>query len=327
MTFTAAVVGLGKIGQGYDYDCRDESLILTHAAAFHCHSGFELVGGVDPDAALRRRFTQKFNKPAYTSLLELWEAAEPKVVALCVPTPLHASIFHMIVDRAPCAVICEKPLAVVPEEGQGMIDAAAASGSLLVVNYMRRFEPGVLELKRRIESGELGTFYKGVQWYTQGVLTNGSHFVDLLAFLFGPAERVRVLREGRHCGAFDREPDVLVQFGNLTMYFLAAREECFSMRDLQLISDKAEVRYAGGGESIEVRHTRAHPFVPGHTVLAESAERIQTDLRRYQWHVAQAVYDALTAHTPVHSTGETALATLKTVSEMMSGSATAEDHV
>ncbi len=50
-----------------------------------------------------------------------------------------------------------------------MVQAASAAGTLIVVNYIRRFEPGVLELKRRIASGELGAFYKGVQWYSKGI--------------------------------------------------------------------------------------------------------------------------------------------------------------
>jgi predicted dehydrogenase len=317
VTFTAAVIGLGNIGQGFDYDCPDASRILTHATAFHYHPGFELVGGVDPDAAARQRFTAKFGKPAFTSVPELWTAVSPDVVAISVPTPLHSRVFHEILAHKPKGIICEKPLAVKQAEGEAMVTAAEAAGSLLLVNYMRRFEPGVIELKRRISCGELGTFYKGVQWYSKGILTNGSHFVDLLSFLFGPASRIQVLQRGRAYADFDYEPDALVRFGNVVMYFLAAREECFSMRDLQLISDKGEVRYATSGEVIEWRCKRPHPLVPGYTILAEAPERIETDLRRYQWHVAQALLDALTTGTPACSTGLTALRTMATVQQLM----------
>jgi predicted dehydrogenase len=317
VTFTAAVIGLGNIGQGFDYDCPDASRVLTHASAFHYHSGFELVGGVDPDPAARRRFTGKFGKPSFASVSEMWAAVSPDVVALCVPTPLHCAIFHETMAHKPKAAICEKPLAVTLGEGEAMVDAAKAAGSLLVVNYMRRFEPGVIELKRRIASGEFGVFYKGVQWYSKGVLTNGSHFIDLLSFLFGPATEIQVLQRGRAYADFDCEPDALVRFGDVVMYFLAAREEYFSMRDLQLISDRGEVRYATSGEVIGWRCKRPHPLVPGYTILAEAPERIETDLRRYQWHVAQALHDALTAGTPPCSTGLTALRTMATVQQLM----------
>jgi predicted dehydrogenase len=257
----------------------------------------------------------------------LWTAVSPDVVAVCVPTPLHYAVFREIIAHKPKAVICEKPLAVTLSEGEAMVDAAKTSGSLLAVNYIRRFEPGVLELKRRITSGELGIFYKGVQWYSKGILTNGSHFIDLLSFLFGPATRIQVLQRGRTYADFDCEPDAMVRFGDVVMYFLAAREECFSMRDLQLISDKGEVRYATSGEVIEWRCKRPHPLVPGYTILAELPERIETDLRRYQWHVAQALYEALMTGAPVCSTGATALDTMATVQQLMTDPASEVAHV
>jgi predicted dehydrogenase len=262
----------------------------------------------------------KYGKPAFASIAELWIACSPDVVALCTPTPLHHPTFCEVVAHKPKAIICEKPLAVIPAEGKAMIEAADSAGSLLVVNYMRRFEPGVLELKRRIQTGSLGTFYKGVQWYTKGVLTNGSHFVDLLSFLFGPASRVQVLQTGRPFAEFDCEPDVLVRFGDVDVYFLAAREECFSMRDLWLISDKGDVRYTAAGEIIELRNTQQHPQLSGYTILAESSERIKTDLGRYQLHVAQAIFDALSTGSPVASTGITALSTMEVVQQMMAHS-------
>ncbi len=82
----------------------------------------------------------------------------------------------------------------------------------------------------------------------QGDCTNGSHFVDLLAFLFGPASDVQRILPGRSLG-FDVEPDVRVRFGPVDVYFLAAREECFSMRELQLISDTCELRYVLGAKA------------------------------------------------------------------------------
>lgn len=326
MTFTAAVIGLGNIGLGFDYDCPDASRILTHAAAFRHHPGFELLAGVDPDSAARDRFTAKFGKPSFSSVAELWEAMPPDVAAICVPTPLHARTYHDVIAHKPKAVLCEKPLAATLGEAESMVAAAESAGSLLVVNYVRRFEPGVLELKRRIANGELGTFYKGVQWYSKGILTNGSHFIDLLAFLFGPATGSRVLNHGRALEAFDCEPDALVRFGSVEVYFLAARHECFSLYDLQLISDKGEVHYSAGGELIEYRRTQPHPVFPGYTILNETAKRIGTDMRRYQWHVVQNLYDALATGAAAYSTGATALRTMATVHGVMTAPATEDAY-
>ncbi len=317
MTFTAAVIGLGNIGQGFDYDCSDSSRVLTHAAAFHYHPDFELLAGVDPDDGARRRFAAKFRKPAFASLADLYRSANPDVLSICVPTLLHCAVFDEVVVHSPRAIVCEKPLAVTLEEARAMDSAARRAGALLLVNYMRRFEPGVLQLKTRIEAGEFGRFYRGVQWYSKGLLTNGSHFLDLLVFLFGPVVHVELLRRGRRYGDFDREPDVRLSFGELEVYMLAAREEAFSMRDLQLLSERAEVRYCLGGEEILVRKTRPHPFVAGYTVLEERGEPIPSDLRRYQFHVVAALHRALTAGEALNSNSATAVETMRVIQQIM----------
>ena len=53
--FTAAVVGLGQVGQGYDYNSPDDSVILTHSTALKFHPRFESIGGVDQDPVQRER--------------------------------------------------------------------------------------------------------------------------------------------------------------------------------------------------------------------------------------------------------------------------------
>ena len=41
--YSAAIIGLGQVGQGYDYTSNDESVILTHASALKYHNGFDLI--------------------------------------------------------------------------------------------------------------------------------------------------------------------------------------------------------------------------------------------------------------------------------------------
>ncbi len=109
--FSAAVIGLGRIGQGYDYDRPDRNHVLTHANAFKNHPGFQLIAGVDPVLAQRERFEKKFARPAYPDLRTLFSKENPQVLSIAVPTALHFQIFKEVIEHAPTAIICEKPLA------------------------------------------------------------------------------------------------------------------------------------------------------------------------------------------------------------------------
>lgn len=53
-------------------------------------------------------------------------------------------------------VLVEKPMCLHPDEGRRMIDVAAAAGVVLMVGYMKRFDPAYEELLRILDRGALG---------------------------------------------------------------------------------------------------------------------------------------------------------------------------
>lgn len=52
-------------------------------------------------------------------------------------------------------VFVEKPMCVNPEEGRAMIDAASAAGVVLMVGYMKRYDPAYEELQRVLDRDAL----------------------------------------------------------------------------------------------------------------------------------------------------------------------------
>jgi predicted dehydrogenase len=315
--FSAAVVGLGNIGLRYDYDETDASRVLTHSSAFYNHRHFDLVAGVDPSPAARKKFEDKFNKPTFATVVDLYGRMAPDVLAIGVPTPLHSSVFEEIIRHSPKAILCEKPIASTLVEGKKMCEIAQAAHCTLLVNYMRRFEPGVIELKKRIKKMELGDIYKGVLWYSKGILNNGSHFVDLLIFLLGNVKDIALLDPGRKHMPHDPEPDLKIKFGDVDIYFLAGREENFSVKELELMGTSGSINYFRGGEDIVLRKTCPHDLFPTYMVLEKEGMNISTDLRRYQLHVLDALYETLTTGAALNSDGQTALETMAVVEKII----------
>ncbi|HXC40616.1 MAG TPA: Gfo/Idh/MocA family oxidoreductase [Burkholderiales bacterium] len=317
MRFSAAVIGLGNIGMGYDYDEPDR--VLTHCRAFAAHPGFELAAAADPDAAARQRFMRQYGRPCFASPGELMQHLRPEVFAIGVPTPLHADTLQQLLDARPRAALCEKPLAHNLPAARGMVETAAAAGCALAVNYMRRFDPGVSQLKAAIADGELGEVYKGTAWYSKGLRHNGTHMIDLLRFLLGEVEAVSLVDRGRLWAGIDPEPDFRLQFGAAQITVLAAREECFSHFQLELLASRGRVLYADGGESIQVSILEG----TGSARLAPQAGRFRADLGRYQWHVARALHAHLDHGEALPSDGVSALATQETVEKILSQCETA----
>jgi len=314
---TAVVVGLGRIGQGFDYDLQDDRMIATHAAAYEKHMGYRLLAAVDPDPLQRARFEARYQCPAYADLPSLMDRHRPDVVSLAVPSGSHYDVFCETIHFGPRAVLCEKPIALSSAEGLRMQALAEKAECVLAVNYMRRFEPGAASLKMRIESGEFGSIFKGVAWYSKGIMNNGSHFVDLLRFWLGVVTGVEVIRPGRLWNGTDPEPDVCLHFNQTPVYLLAGQEEHFSMGGIDLFGDGGMIRYAESGNRIEVRRTKTDAAFAGYTVLDPIAEIIPSDLRRYQWYVLEALYGHLVRNEELPSTGRSATETLSVIEEIM----------
>ena len=138
--------------------------------------------------------------------------ADPAIqaVILCTPHTLHAA---QIVQAAQAGkhVFCEKPLCLTRADAAAAIAACEHAGVQLGVGHERRFEPPILELRRMVEAGELGTPLQieanfsqdkflalpAENWRLSGteapagpMTATGIHLLDLAVSFLGPAERV-----------------------------------------------------------------------------------------------------------------------------------------
>ena len=83
--------------------------------------------------------------------------ADPGVraVALATPSGLHARMATEAIKHDK-DVFVEKPLALRYKEGRDLVDAAEASGAVLMVGHILEYHPAVTRLKELVRAGELG---------------------------------------------------------------------------------------------------------------------------------------------------------------------------
>lgn len=132
------------------------------------------------------------------------------VVAICLPPALHVPVASAAM-AAGKGVFIEKPLALLPDEIEPLIEQAALMRVPAVVGYNLRWHPSVLQMKAAIEAGVLGKVllirsiftnpvYRAADlpaWRRRraeggGVLHDlAAHHVDLWRFLFS-AELVEI---------------------------------------------------------------------------------------------------------------------------------------
>jgi predicted dehydrogenase len=315
VTWSVLIIGLGQIGMGYDLAQDPALLAVTHARGFAHHDVFRLVGGVDPSGERRALFEKHYGAPTFADAATAVKSLAPDVVVIAVPTERHcASVCDVLEAGRPKAILCEKPLAYDLAEAREIVELCASRTCALFVNYMRRADRGVAEVKRRLADGSIAAPEKAVVWYSKGIFNNGSHFIDLLKDWLGEVMSFEVTATGRVWDGHDPEPDVVLTFAQGTKaYFLAAREENFSHYAVELITGNGRLRYERGGEEILWQKTIIDPAIAGYTVLDPVPEVIVNDLAHAQWHVADQLAECLNGRAGRICTGVEALRTLETL--------------
>jgi predicted dehydrogenase len=316
MTHSALVIGLGQIGMSYDLEADPQVRVATLARAFAEHGKFDLVGGVDSSSARRELFINHYARPAFSSVAAALEERTPAVVAIAVPTEVHYSVLLEVMQQVPGikAILCEKPLSYDLAEATEIVELTERAGVRLYTNYMRRCDRAVIEVKRRIQHGEIAGPIKGVCWYSKGLFNNGSHFLNLFQFWLGDVSDFEIIDKGRLWLGHDPEPDLKVRFDLGEIYFHAAREENFSYHSVELVATNGRLRYESGSMSWQA--AVADSNYAGYVVLNPADEAMESDAPRLQWFVADQIARDLAGEAASICTGAQGLSTIQILAEV-----------
>ena len=167
-----------------------------------------VVALADPNpaqlATMRRRFR---SARAFSTADEAFTHVRPTLTIIATPPGLHADHATLAL-RAGSHVLCEKPMATNVADAERMLAAARAADRVLAVGMIRRIYPCLGEARALMDSGAIGDRFRFhyregavYDWPVSsgaafrrtisggGVLADlGSHVIDFLSALFGPAK-------------------------------------------------------------------------------------------------------------------------------------------
>lgn len=146
-------VKIGFVGAGFMSQ-------LAHLPSFKEIDGCEVVALAELRPRLREIIADKFRIPKrYPSHKELAEDDEIEAVVALFHYLLNAEVACYLLEKGK-DVMLEKPMAFTYELAQSMVDASKKSGRLLMIGFMKRYDPGVQLAKKLIEqlltTGEIG---------------------------------------------------------------------------------------------------------------------------------------------------------------------------
>lgn len=262
--YRAVVIGCGRIGSGYSETAHQPG-VHSHAQAYIEHPRTELVALADADLARAAAAGQVWGVPAASDPLQLCRTLAPDLVSLCTPDESHATLALTLLREAPPrAMLIEKPLAMSAADAAAIVEAAERSGTLLAVNYTRRFSPAFQAIRNELAAGVHGRVELIRILYGKGLRHNGSHAIDLLRFWLG--EPLRATGQPAAWGPGDDDSwSVDFEFAGGTRARLdAVDERIATVFEADCLTEKSRWRFGLGGLQWEFAATGASPVYAGY---------------------------------------------------------------
>ena len=323
------VLGCGKIAQ------------VRHIPEYAANPDCELAAFYNPTRKRAEDMAAKYGGKVYDTPEALLADPEIDAVSVCAANYAHAELAIKAM-RAGKDVLCEKPMAVTPEDCEAMVRVAKETGRTLMIAHNQRFAKAHVKAKALIDAGTIGrivtfrtTFGHGGPetwsinpgkntWFfdkskaAMGAMADlGVHKTDLIHYLTGE----RVVRTTAKVATLDKRgengeligvDDNAVCIYELTGGIVGTMTASWTFYGAE---DNSTVLYGTKG-IMRIYDDPAHSIV---VTLADGTrelydvEKIQTNDNQTKSGVIDAWIDCLKNHTAPAVTGEDALCAMRAV--------------
>ena len=120
-----------------------------------------LAGYAETDPELRAEYADRLSgAPAYASVEQLLDEAQPDVISVCNETINHVTVVEAAAARGVHCIL-EKPMAISLEQAQRMLIAATKYGIQIIVNWPTHWgSQNMLKAQRLVQDGAIGRLYE-----------------------------------------------------------------------------------------------------------------------------------------------------------------------
>jgi predicted dehydrogenase len=263
--YSVALIGAGRIGCGFDAPGSEN--ILTHAHAFSANANTKLVAIVDADAAKGKEEARRWGTTFYAEVEEMYAKEQPDIAVIATPDNTHIDMLERVTALEPKLIICEKPIVADLrdfERAEALVEKVS-----IVVNFRRRFDPRVSELREELLAGKYGKVLSAVGIYSKGAVHTGVHMLDLVQNLFGRIQNIQPLS---HTTDWKGEPTV---GGTVTLercpqlYLVAGDERAYSIFELDILTERKRFRFLDEGLTLATHEVIDDPVYEGYRILGK----------------------------------------------------------
>ncbi len=221
-TFRIAIIGAGGIAGAHSNAVKASGARLAITAV------------VDPVAENAAKLAEIHGAKTFSTPEAFFAAQKADNLAdgvvICTPPSIRLKIVAGAL-KAKLPILSEKPLAHTLADAKKLASLAAKNKKIpTFVGYCHRFAPAVIALKEMVAKGKIGQLVRvenafacdlpghAGKWFSEpkrsgggAYLDMGSHSIDLLHFLFGPAKTIGAIFNHKWKGRTETAATVLVR--------------------------------------------------------------------------------------------------------------------
>ncbi|MBP5250839.1 MAG: Gfo/Idh/MocA family oxidoreductase [Treponema sp.] len=193
--YTAAIVGLGRIGYSLGLDKKREQP-ASHTMALEGNRRIKIIAGCDKNAEACAEWRNHIpSAKTFSDSSLMYKNINPDIITIAVNEDAHFEEAIKAIEAKPRLIILEKPVATNLNDARKIQECADRNGVPVLVNHERRFSDDYAAAKSYMsEIGPLqeiqASLYSGMAVYIPGedqtgaysLLHDGTHLIDTILY-------------------------------------------------------------------------------------------------------------------------------------------------
>ena len=257
MKFNCGIIGLGRIGCGFD-DNPNSKTINTHAGAYFNNKNTNLVSLCDIDKSKLQKYGRKYNvESKYDDYEKMFNEEDLDCISICTHAESHLEIVKLAAKHGVKGIFLEKPMSDSLKSATEIIKICKKHNIKLQVDHFRRFIPVYRKLANEIKNGVYGELQGCTFYFGAGIANTGSHIFDLIRMFFGDIKWIEANRSKNDSNnTNDPNLDVLVHCkNNINCNLLMYNLKNFGINEMNLFSINSRIK-------INLMNNEVHIFKP-----------------------------------------------------------------
>ena len=240
----------------------------------------------------------------------------PEFIIISTPSNTHLKIVNEVLKyKSVKLILCEKPLDIDYKKSLKITNKCDQNNINLFVNYIRRCDPGILKLKDLILQNEIKAPFIGNAFYTDGLINNASHLLNLFEFILGKFLKYELLK------SYSKKlnsPNFLAVFEHGNVIFQSLDIFPYSDLSFELNCLNGKLKYENFGWDIKWYPVERDKEFEKYKTIGQNFIQFNNQMYKYQYNVLNMILEEFKGKKTELCTGKQALATIKTLNELNS---------